>query len=191
MTDLAIRGGLVVVPEGALERDLLVSDGRIQSLVAPGAGTASDELDARGLVVFPGVVDAHVHFNDPGRADWEGWERGTRGAAAGGVTTVCDMPLNSIPPTTTAQAFRAKRAAAEGGAHVDFALWGGLTPDADVAALHALGVVGVKAFLCDSGVPEFPRVDIELISRTPGLVAVHAEDPALLLGRGASWARSR
>jgi len=191
MTDLAIRGGLVVLPEGELERDLLLSDGRIQSVVPPGAGTAGDELDARGLVVFPGVVDAHVHFNDPGRADWEGWERGTRGAAAGGVTTVCDMPLNSIPPTTTAQAFAAKRAAAEAAAHVDFALWGGLTPDADVAALHSLGVVGVKAFLCDSGVPEFPRVDVELISRTPGLVAVHAEDPALLLERASSWARSR
>ena len=191
MTDLAIRGGLVVVPEGELERDLLVSGGRIQSLVAPGAGTAGDELDARGLVVFPGVVDAHVHFNDPGRADWEGWERGTRGAAAGGVTTVCDMPLNSIPPTTTAQAFRAKRAAAEAAAHVDFALWGGLTPDADVAALHALGVVGVKAFLCDSGVPEFPAVDLGTIGRTPGLIAVHAEDPAQLTARAETWARSR
>jgi len=191
MTDLAIRGGRVIFPEGELERDLLISDGRIEDVVAPGAGRAGDELDARDLVVFPGVVDAHVHCNDPGRADWEGWECGTRGAAAGGVTTVCDMPLNSIPPTTTAQAFAAKRAAAETAAHVDFALWGGLTPDADVAAVHALGVVGVKAFLCDSGVPEFPAVDVSLISRTPGLVAVHAEDPAFLLGRGASWARSR
>ena len=191
MSDLAIRGGLVILPEGERERDLLVSDGRIESVVVPGAGRAVDELDARGLVVLPGVVDAHVHFNDPGRADWEGWECGTLGAAAGGVTTVCDMPLNSIPPTTSAQALQAKRAAAETAAHVDFALWGGLTPDADVAALHALGVVGVKAFLCDSGVPEFPAVDLALISQTRGLVAVHAEDPALLLRRAASWARSR
>ena len=189
--DLAIRGGLVILPEGELERDLLISDGRIEGVVDPGAGRAGDELDARGLVVFPGAVDAHVHCNDPGRADWEGWERGTRGAAAGGVTTVCDMPLNSIPPTTSAAAFQAKRAAAETASHVDFALWGGLTPDADVAALHSLGVVGVKAFLCDSGVPEFPAVDTGLISRTPGLVAVHAEDPTLLLGRRASWAASR
>lgn len=191
MTDLAIRGGLVVLPTGEAERDILISDGRVEDIAARGAGRARDELDARGLVVFPGVVDAHVHFNDPGRADWEGWECGTRGAAAGGVTTVCDMPLNSIPPTTTAQAFRAKRAAAETAAHVDFALWGGLTPDADVAALRSLGVVGVKAFLCDSGVPEFPAVDPSTIARTPGLVAVHAEDPAYLLGRAASWARSR
>ena len=191
MSDLAIRGGLVVLPTGEAERDILISDGRIGDVVAPGAGTAGDELDARGLVVFPGVVDAHVHFNDPGRADWEGWECGTRGAAAGGVTTVCDMPLNSIPPTTSARAFHAKRTAGEAAAHVDFALWGGLTPDADVAELHALGVVGVKAFLCDSGVPEFPAVDPDTIAATVGLVAVHAEDPAYLPGRAASWARSR
>lgn len=189
--DLAIRGGLVILPEGERERDLLISDGRIEGIVDPRAGQATDQIDAQGLVVFPGAVDAHVHFNDPGRADWEGWECGTRGAAAGGVTTVCDMPLNSIPPTTTAEAFRAKRAAAEPAAHVDFALWGGLTPDADVAALHSLGVVGLKAFLCDSGVAEFPPVDTGLIGRTPGLVAVHAEDPALLLGRAATWAGSR
>ena len=191
MSDLAIRGGLVVLPTGEAERDILISDGRIEGVVARGEGTAGEELDARGVVVFPGVVDAHVHFNDPGRADWEGWACGTRGAAAGGVTTVCDMPLNSIPPTTSAQGFGVKRAAAERAAHVDFALWGGLTPDADVAALHALGAVGVKAFLCDSGVPEFPAVDPGTIAATAGLVAVHAEDPALLLGRAVSWARSR
>lgn len=190
-SDLAIRGGLVVLPTGEAERDVLVSGGRIEDLVARGAGTARDELDASGLLVFPGVVDAHVHFNDPGRAEWEGWECGTRGAAAGGVTTVADMPLNSIPPTTTAAAFGAKREVAEVAAHVDFALWGGLTPDADVAALHRAGAVGVKAFLCDSGVPEFPAVDLALIARTPGLVAVHAEDPALLLARAPSWAASR
>lgn len=191
MTRLAVRGGTVILPDGEHAADVLIADGRIDSVVGHGEGTADETLDARGLTVFPGVVDAHVHFNDPGRADWEGWECGTRGAAAGGVTTVCDMPLNSIPPTTTAQAFRAKRAAAETAAHVDFALWGGLTPDADVAALHALGVVGVKAFLCDSGVPEFPAVDLGTISRTPGLIAVHAEDPAQLTARAETWARSR
>ncbi|MBM4435392.1 MAG: amidohydrolase family protein, partial [Chloroflexi bacterium] len=107
---------------------------------------------------MPGAVDAHVHFNEPGREDWEGWEHGSRAAACGGTTTVADMPLNSIPPTLDGAAFDAKRAAAERASVVDFALWGGLVR-ADARALRELadrGAVGVKAFLCDSGVPEFP-----------------------------------
>lgn len=191
MTDLAVRGGTVVLPDRVAARDLLVTGGRIEAVVAPGEGSADSELDACGRVVFPGVVDAHVHFNDPGRVEWEGWEHGSRGAAAGGVTTVADMPLNSLPPTTTVAAFEAKRRAAERGSYVDFALWGGLTPDADVAGLHARGVVGLKAFLCDSGVPEFPAVDAARVAATTGLVAVHAEHGPLLLDRAATWERSR
>ena len=191
MTRLAVRGGTVILPDGEHAADVLIADGRIDSIVGHGEGAADETLDARGLTVFPGVVDAHVHFNDPGRAEWEGWEHGTRGAAAGGVTTACDMPLNSIPPTTTVAAFDTKRAAAERSALVDFALWGGLTPHADVAGLRARGAVGVKAFLCDSGVPEFRAVDLGTIGRTPGLIAVHAEDPAQLTARAETWARSR
>ena len=191
MTDLAVRGGMLVLPEGERAADLLISDGRIASIVAPGEGAAGETLDARGLVVFPGVVDAHVHFNDPGRAEWEGWATGTRGAAAGGVTTVCDMPLNSIPPTTTVAAFDAKRELAERCAYVDFGLWGGLTDGAELAGLRARGVVGVKAFLCDSGVPEFPPVAVERIRAASGLVAVHAEDPRELRDRAATWVSSR
>jgi allantoinase len=124
--DSAVRGGIVVTEDGLAPRDVLVSEGRIAAVLEPGAGSAEEEIDARGLHVLPGAVDVHVHFNEPGRTEWEGWERGTRGAAAGGVTTVVDMPLNSIPPTTTLAAFDAKRAAAEPAALVDFALWGGL-----------------------------------------------------------------
>lgn len=186
-----MRGGTLVLPEGERAADLLISDGRIASIVAPGEGAAGETFDARGLVVLPGVVDAHVHFNDPGRAEWEGWETGTRGAAAGGVTTVCDMPLNSIPPTTTVAAFDAKHELAERRAYVDFALWGGLTDGAELAGLRARGVVGVKAFLCDSGVPEFPAVAVERIRAAAGLVAVHAEDPRELRDRAATWAASR
>ena len=179
------------MPDGERVADILIADGRIEAIVPSGEGDARDAIDAHGLTVFPGVVDAHVHFNDPGRADWEGWETGTRGAAAGGVTTVCDMPLNSIPPTTTVAAFDAKREIGEYAAYVDFALWGGLNDDAELAGLRARGVVGVKAFLCDSGVPEFPPVDIGRIAATRGLVAVHAEDPSELRDRAATWAGSR
>lgn len=191
MNDLAIRGGRVILPDGERLADVLISGGRIDDLVAPGAGDARETIDARGLVVFPGVVDAHVHFNDPGRAEWEGWERGTRGAAAGGVTTVCDMPLNSLPPTTTVAAFDAKREVGERLALVDFALWGGLIPGAELDGLRARDVVGVKAFLCDSGVPEFPATAIAVIAKTRGLVAVHAEAPEHLRGRASTWAASR
>lgn len=191
MSDLAIRGGRVILPGGERLADVLITGSRIDELVAPGAGEAGETIDARGLVVFPGVVDAHVHFNDPGRAEWEGWERGTRGAAAGGVTTVCDMPLNSLPPTTTVAAFDAKREVGERLALVDFALWGGLTPGAELDGLRARDVVGVKAFLCDSGVPEFPATAIAVIAKTRGLVAVHAEAPEHLQGRASTWAASR
>src|ERR671936_1466236 len=151
VVDLAVRGGRVVLDDGVRETDLLVEDGRI---VAIGDGArASREIDARGLVVLPGVVDAHVHLNEPGRAEWEGFAAGTAGAAAGGTTTVCDMPLNSIPPTLDRAAFEAKRRALERSALVDVALWGGaVAPDAPLEELRAAGVVGVKVFMCDSGV---------------------------------------
>lgn len=208
--DLAIRGA-TVIGDGALARDILVRDGRIAALVEPGAAAADAELDARGLYALPGVVDAHVHFNDPGRADWEGWEHGSRAAAAGGVTTVIDMPLNSLPPVLDGAAFDAKRAAGERGSLVDFALWGGLV-GSDPAPLRELatrGAVGVKAFLCDSGVPEFPALAdaalpaaLRAAAATGLLVALHAED-AHLVGEAtarvrasgrrdpAAWAESR
>jgi allantoinase len=186
--ELAIRGA-TVVSDGALARDILIRDGRISALVEAGAADADAEIDARGLLALPGVVDAHVHFNDPGREDWEGWASGARAAAAGGTTTVLDMPLNSLPPVLDGAAFDAKRAAAERGSVVDFGLWGGLI-DADADRLRALrerGAIGVKAFLCSSGVPEFPSLrDEELMPALRAaaaadlLVAVHAEDDMLV-----------
>jgi allantoinase len=130
-----------------------------------------------------------VHFNDPGRSEWEGWEQGSRAAAAGGTTTVIDMPLNSLPPVLDGASFDRKRAAGEGGSIVDFALWGGLTgtDPAPLAALAARGVVGCKAFLCDSGVPEFAALDeaslvpaFRAAAAAGLLVAVHAEDEPLV-----------
>lgn len=186
--DLAIRGA-TVISEGALARDVLIADGKVAALAEPGALEAREEIDARGLYALPGVVDAHVHFNEPGRESWEGWEHGSRGAAAAGTTTVADMPLNSLPPTLDGASFDAKRAAAERSSLVDFALWGGLV-DADPRQLRELaerGAVGVKGFLCDSGVPEFPSLAEGALADAMGaateaglLVALHCEDEAIV-----------
>jgi allantoinase len=186
--DLAIRGA-VVISDGASARDILIRDGRITALVEAGASVAEREIDARGLLAIPGVVDAHVHFNEPGRTEWEGWASGSRAAAAGGTTTVLDMPLNSDPPVLDGASFDVKKTAAEKSSVVDFGLWGGLV-DADPDSLRELrerGAVGVKAFLCDSGVPEFPALrDEDLVpalraAAEAGLVvALHCEDEALV-----------
>src|ERR1700744_4031162 len=137
--DLLIRGA-DPFPE------LGITNGKIVSL---GRGTARAEINADGLLALPGVVDAHVHFNEPGRADWEGWQTGSRGAIAGGATTVCDMPLNSTPPLVDVVAFDAKLAAAREKSACDFAFWGGLIPEnADnLKALAERGVIGFKAFM--------------------------------------------
>ena len=126
-----------MLADGVREADVIVLDSVILRVVAPGADDARETIDARGLVVMPGVVDAHVHVNEPGRTEWEGWVAATRGAARGGVTTIADMPLNAIPPTTSESAFDAKSEAAEAGAIVDYALWGGLV-SADRAAMRTI-----------------------------------------------------
>ncbi|MFT4009598.1 MAG: allantoinase AllB [Nocardioidaceae bacterium] len=139
--------------------------------------------------VVPGVVDTHVHINEPGRAEWEGFASATEAAALGGATTLVDMPLNSIPPTTTLAALRTKQEAAAGKLMVDVGFWGGAVPGnlADLERLWEAGVMGFKCFLSDSGVPEFPPLDpvgfrsaLAEIARFDGLVIVHAEDPGIL-----------
>jgi len=179
-----------------------VRDGRI-AVVAP----FDTELNARsivrlaeGEVLLPGLVDTHVHINEPGRTEWEGFETATLAAAAGGVTTLVDMPLNSIPATTRFEALEVKRAAAAEQAHVDVGFWGGAVPGnvSEFAALHEAGVLGFKAFLIDSGVPEFAALDerglLEAMaetSRLGALMLVHCEDPgvvaAALPPRGRSY----
>lgn len=193
--DLLIRGGTVVLPTGRKPASLAITEGIITAIGSDvGAGGGAEVVDARNLIVLPGVVDAHVHFNEPGRADWEGWEAGTRGAAAGGVTTVLEMPLNAHPPTTTVAAFDAKCEVASRKAYVDFGLWGGMVPEnlAELEGLHQRGVVGFKAFMSDSGIDDFHRVPdgvlaigLKTTARLQALVGVHAESQQMVERLGA------
>jgi allantoinase len=180
-----IRGQRVVTPEACAPASVHISDGRIIAIGAFDEVEAGDTLvEAGDSIVMPGLVDSHVHINEPGRTDWEGFASATRAAAAGGVTTIVEMPLNSIPPTTTAENFRAKLAAAEGQCAVDVGFWGGVVPGnaSELSRLHDAGVLGFKCFLVHSGVDEFPNVTeadlreaMPLLARLGAVLIVHAE----------------
>ena len=180
-------GARLVSSEGVRRADVAIEDGVIVEVgSAVVAGTTT--IDAAGLHLFPGLIDAHVHFNEPGRTDWEGIASGSAALAAGGGTLFCDMPLNSDPPLLDHTAFEAKRVAAEASSLTDFALWGGLTPD-NLGALEDLaeaGVVGFKAFMSNSGIAEFRAADDGTLFAGMGAaaelglpVAVHAESEVL------------
>ncbi len=192
--DLLIRGGTLLTPNGLFDGDLAIRDGQIAGIAEHGSiSGAAHVLEADGLTVLPGAIDGHVHFDEPGRSDWEGWASGSLAAAAGGVTTVLDMPIDSDPPTTRAGDLLDKRRLAESQSLVDFGLNGGLV-DGDAARLAALvdaGAVALKAFLCDSGWEEFPPVDdaalavgCALASERRLRLAVHCESPELLADGG-------
>jgi allantoinase len=189
MKDTPVRFALaskrVVTPAGVRQAAVLIDGERIEAILSRGevpSGVAVEDLGE--LVISPGVVDTHVHVNEPGRTDWEGFETATRAAAAGGVTTIIDMPLNSSPVTTTVAALEEKRAAAQGKCYVDVGFHGGLVPgNADeLESLIDAGVCGVKAFLCDSGLDEFPasgeaelRAALPVLARRGVPLLVHAE----------------
>ncbi len=182
--DLVIADGMLVTPQGTFVGNLGISGGRIAT-IAQTHLQGHEVLPARGHVVLPGAVDLHAHFNDPGRSDWEGWGPGSRAAAAGGVTTVVEMPLNSIPPVTTVEGVQAKVRAAQGSSAVDFALWGGLITDnlRDLPPLAQGGVIGFKAFMCQSGTAEFTHVEdgvlyegLTKLHELGHVLAVHAEN---------------
>lgn len=158
--DFALRSSRIVTSDGARPGVIVVRQGRIESMGVEAPGDLPLE-DLGALAVLPGVVDAHVHVNEPGRTEWEGFLTATRAAAAGGITTLVDMPLNSIPVTTTVEALEIKRAAARNQVHVDCAFWGGVVPGNafDLTALMAAGARGAKAFLVHSGIDEFPASD--------------------------------
>lgn len=186
--DLIVRGGTLVTPDGLQRADLAVAGERIVRLAPEISDPAAAELDATGRYVLPGMIDAHVHFNEPGRSAWEGIATGSAALAAGGGTAFFDMPLNSEPPVLDAARLREKRALAEEKSCVDFALWGGLTPGNldQLASLRDAGAIGFKAFMAESGIASFPRVDAAVLregmkrAAKLGLpVAVHAEDQSL------------
>ncbi|MFV9505897.1 MAG: allantoinase AllB [Oscillochloridaceae bacterium umkhey_bin13] len=186
--DLLIRHATLVTPTGPVAADLAVADGQIVALGPALAGHATTTLDASGLHVLPGLIDAHVHVNEPGRSHWEGWETGTAALAAGGGTLCFDMPLNASPPTCDGPSFDLKLAAAQAHARTDFALWGGLVPGNldQLASLAERGVIGFKAFMSNSGIADFAAADdltlYEGMAQAARLglpVAVHAESDSL------------
>jgi allantoinase len=189
--DIVVQAARVITPEGELALAIGVTDGRITAIEPLGAHLEADlvvQLNA-DEVLLPGLVDTHVHVNEPGRTQWEGFETATRAAAAGGVTTIMDMPLNSIPPTVDVAALEAKKDAATGKCHVDVGFWGGAVPDneGDLKALHEAGVFGFKCFLLPSGVEEFPPLSatefedrLQILRGFDALMIVHAEDSAAI-----------
>lgn len=188
--DLVLRSRRVVLPDGERPAAVCVSGGHIAAILPYDAPAAAPRDFFLGdLAILPGLVDTHVHVNEPGRTEWEGFASATRAAAFGGVTTLIDMPLNSIPPTTTAAALAEKRAAAKDRCSVDVGFWGGAIPGNgdDLRPMHKAGVFGFKCFLADSGVPEFPALDasgFEAAARRAAALGatliVHAEDQQVL-----------
>ena len=183
--NFALVSTRVVTPTGEIDTAIVIEGDKIGELIDRSKVPPDMMMvDVGDLVISPGIIDAHVHVNEPGRTEWEGFETATRAAAAGGVTTIIDMPLNSSPVTTTAAALRTKRNAASGKCHVDVGFYGGLVPgnQDDLAALVDGGVMGIKAFLCDSGLDEFPasgepelRRALETLSRSNTPLLAHAE----------------
>jgi allantoinase len=178
-----LRGRRIIFPDGIRSGSVVVRNGLIQEI---GPFDRPYDVDAGELLILPGLVDTHVHINEPGRADWEGFESATLAAAAGGITTLVDMPLNSIPVTTSVEALENKRNTAEGKCWVDVGFWGGIVP----GNLHAIrpllraGCLGFKCFLTPSGIDEFAHIEeynlrlamLEL-SGTDGVLLAHAELP--------------
>lgn len=218
--DLLIAGGRLVSEHEVIAADLAITNGRVAAIVEPGAADsagigqaiqAERRIDARGKLVLPGLVDAHVHFNEPGRTHWEGYATGSAAAAAGGITTFLDMPLNNDPPTLDGASLRVKADAVVDKSVVDYGFWGGIVPGNldKLGELQAGGVVAAKAFMCHSGLDGYPGVDDAALygalkqGAALGLiVGLHAESDGLTTTFGAeaqaagqrearAWATSR
>jgi allantoinase len=198
--DLILRARRIVTPDGEQAGVVVVRDGIINEVISDAAGRGPADVEIPdSCVLLPGLVDSHVHVNEPGRTQWEGFATATAAAAAGGITTIADMPLNSIPATVSVAALRAKQAAAQGQLAIDVAFWGGAVPGrtADLRPLHEAGVAGFKCFLLPSGVPEFEplepaqlRAAMAEIASFGGLLIAHAEDPGVIGAAPAPRGRS-
>src|SRR6187455_1851361 len=168
MVDLVLRSRRAVVADGERPAAVSVAGGRIVAVDDYAAAPATaEDVDLGDLALLPGLVDTHVHVNEPGRTEWEGFATATRAAAAGGVTALIDMPLNSLPPTTNEAALEAKLRASEGKRFVDVGFWGGVVPGnlGELGGLAQAGVLGCKAFLVHSGIDEFPNASANDLRR--------------------------
>ena len=189
--DLVLRGERILTTAGISAREIGVRDGKIVAIEPLGNNLQGERVIDVGAdeVLLPGLVDTHVHVNEPGRTEWEGFESATKAAAAGGVTTIIDMPLNTIPPTVDLEALEIKKAAAKPKAYVNIGFWGGAIPGnkGNLRELHDAGVFGFKCFLLHSGVDEFPALtvdemeeDMEVLKSFDSLMIVHAEDSSAI-----------
>ncbi len=181
--DRVLRSRRIVTPSGILDGAVAIAGGRIRALFTAGEEPPG-AIDLGEAALLPGLVDSHAHLNEPGRTEWEGFDTATRAAAAGGVTTIVDMPLNCIPVTTTLAAMHEKRRAVADHAHVDYAFWGGVVPGNtdELQPMIDSGIAGFKAFLCPSGIDDFPNATEEDLRRAMPILArakvpllVHAE----------------
>jgi allantoinase len=186
--DLLIKNGTIVTAESSTQGDIAIKNGKIVSVGTSLEGTATKTIDATGQHILPGLIDTHVHFNEPGRTEWEGIQTGSRSLAAGGVTTFFDMPLNSTPPTINKENLALKSALGDEKSIVNPRYWGGLVPQniADLKGLHENGVIGFKAFMSPSGIADFDNADDETlfkgmkeIASLGSLLAVHAESTVI------------
>ena len=174
MIDVAIRSNKVITDKGMKKAVVLLQDGKIAGIADDLPAGDFKVIDAGDKVVMAGVIDPHVHINEPGRTEWEGFDTATKAAAASGITTLVDMPLNSLPVTTTVTALKEKIAAAQQtGLQVDCGFWGGVVPgnEKEIIPLIEAGVLGFKAFLIDSGIDEFPRVNLEDLKKAMPIIA--------------------
>lgn len=206
--DVILRNGYIVTEKGVSKGDIAIKGGKIAAIscIDQLKGTAADEIDVTDQYILPGLIDTHVHFNEPGRTDWEGFETGSKALAAGGVTTFFDMPLNSHPATINKDAFDLKFSRGLEKSLVNFYLWGGLVPSNinHLQELSECGAIGFKAFMSDSGIADFKACDdvhllqgMEKISELQSLLAVHAESQQItehltntLIRRGDTSAKS-
>jgi len=187
--DTVIVGASLVTPEGETRKDLGISDGKIVAIEDQLNGQSANEIVAEDAIVIPGIIDSHVHLNEPGNTDWEGFDTGSKAALAGGITCLFDMPLNSLPTTINVEAFELKKQRGEANCRTDFALYGGFVPgnDDQLEALYEVGVIAFKGFMSNSGLNEFPCVNanelrkgMQVIAKLPGMrLALHAEDNEL------------
>lgn len=175
MNKAAIISNRVITPDGIKKAIILIDDGKITDIVDELTDRDAQITDAGDLVVMPGITDPHVHINEPGRTDWEGFDTATRSALAGGITSLVDMPLNASPVTTTAAAFDEKIISAAGKLHTNCGFWGGIIPgnENEIEGLIKKGVLGFKAFLTHSGIDDFPNVTEADLRKAMPLIATY------------------